>query len=122
MRLKSIIYLASIISIISCSGNKKSSANNAEDAFAKIDKKTEALFTKDDRKKSYQNSIAIASEKNKSFKKNVAYNGYGASVKKSQPNLKSNKTSKASSKKKDSKKFSYKRTNSSQTYSAYSTN
>ena len=122
MRLKSIIYLASTISIISCSGNKKSSANKAEDAFAKIDKKSEALFTKDDRKKSYQNSIAIASEKNKSFKKKVAYNGYGASVKNIQPNLKSNKTSEAFSKKKESKKFSYKRTSSSQTYSAYSTN
>ena len=122
MRLKSIIYLASTISIISCSGNKKSSANNAEDAFAKIDKKTEALFTKDDRQKSYQNSIAITNEKSKSFKKNVAYNGYGASVKKSQPNLESKKTLKASSKKKNSKNFSYKRTSSSQTYSAYSTN
>ena len=58
----------------------------------------------------------------KSFKKNVAYNGYGASVKKSQPNLESKKTLKASSKKKNSKNFSYKRTSSSQTYSAYSTN
>ena len=116
------IYLVSFMFIVSCSGNGNSNDEKAEEAFAKIDKKTEALFTKEDRKKSYQNSIAIVAEKSKSLKKNVTYNGYGASVKKNQPSIDSKKTTKASSKKKSGKSYSYKRTSSSQTYSAYSTN
>ena len=44
--------------------NSKSS-ENAENAFSKIDKKNESLFTKDERKRNYKNSIAAAEENKK---------------------------------------------------------
>jgi len=117
---KTIILLVPILAFVACLEKEKTS-NSAEDAFAKIDKKTESLFTKDDRKKSYQNSVAIAEEKSKSFKKNVNYNGYGASMKNNKSSSKSQKKSNTSEKKKNGN-YSYQRSSSSQTYSAYSTN
>ena len=121
MKLKSITFIVSSLILVSCIENEKSSSS-AEDAFAKIDKKTESLFTKEDRKKSYQNSVALSEEKSNSFKKNITYNGYGASVKNNKTNNKSKSELNSSSEKKKKVNYSYRRTSSSQTYSAYSTN
>ena len=70
-------------------------------------------------KKSYQKSIALSNERNTSLKKNVTYNGYGASPKKMESVPKIN--SKSTQEKKNIN-YSYQRNRTSQTYSAYSTN
>tara|TARA_S200000501_G_C20609786_1_gene649766 strand:+ start:324 stop:680 length:357 start_codon:yes stop_codon:yes gene_type:complete len=118
MNLRVIILFVSILINLSC-GDKEKSSNSAEDAFAKIDKKGETLFTEEDRKKSYKKSIALSNERNTSLKKNVTYNGYGASPKKMESVPKIN--SKSTEEKKNIN-YSYKRNRTSQTYSAYSTN
>lgn len=118
MNSRVIILFVSILINFSC-GDKEKSSNSAEDAFAKIDKKGETLFTEEDRKKSYEKSIALSNERNTSLKKNVTYNGYGASPKKTKS------VKKISSKSRGDKKnvnYSYQRNKTSQTYSAYSTN
>ena len=118
MNSRVIILFVSILINFSC-GDKEKSSNSAEDAFAKIDKKGETLFTEEDRKKSYEKSIALSNERNTSLKKNVTYNGYGASPKKTKS------VKNISSKSRGDKKnvnYSYQRNKTSQTYSAYSTN
>tara|TARA_X000000950_G_C13646800_1_gene549952 strand:- start:317 stop:673 length:357 start_codon:yes stop_codon:yes gene_type:complete len=118
MNSRVIILFVSILINFSC-GDKEKTSNSVEDAFAKIDKKTETLFTEEDRKKSYEKSISLSYERNTSLKKNVTYNGYGAKPKKTKS------VSKISSKSlgdKKNVKYSYQRNKTSQTYSAYSTN
>ena len=114
------ILFVLIFTFFSCQEKEKSS-NSAEAAFAKIDMKNENLFTEEDKKRSYEKSIAISNERNTSLRKNVTYNGYGASSNKNQYNSKSKKKSNTTKKKK-SANYSYKKSSSSQTYSAYSTN
>ena len=114
------ILFVLVFTIFSCQEKEKPS-NSAEAAFAKIDMKNKTLFTEEDKKRSYEKSIALSNERNSSLKKNVTYNGYGASVNKNQHNSKSKKKSNSPKKKKNAS-YSYKRSSSSQTYSAYSTN
>lgn len=120
MYIKLSILFVLIFTFFSCQEKEKTSTS-AEAAFAKIDVKNETLFTEEDKKRSYEKSLAISNERNASLKKNVTYNGYGASVNKNQHNSKSKKKSNTPKKKK-STNYSYKRSSSSQTYSAYSTN
>ena len=103
---------------------KETSSNNGEDevlkAFNKIDIKEENLFTKEDRKNNYKNSISQNLDKKVSLKSKVTYNGYGAKT-----NKKTNKTQSESSinSNSPSKKVNYSyQSNSPQTYSTYSTN
>ncbi|MFL2603447.1 MAG: hypothetical protein ACJ0PP_00760 [Flavobacteriaceae bacterium] len=63
-----------------CAADKseQNQSKNARDSFSKIDKKDQALFTKEERKKRYENSLAISNGNKSSLKKNVTYNGYGS--------------------------------------------
>ena len=115
MRFKIIVFILSSTFVISCDENKNISNKNVEDAFAKIDKKNESLFTKEDRKKNYQKSISAAEENKKSIaNNNVIYNGYGSSPKKK-------KRTEIKTTNKTNNKVNYK-SSAPVTYSAYSTN
>jgi hypothetical protein len=118
MNSRIIILFVAILINFSC-GDKEKASNSVEDAFAKIDKKTETLFTEEDRKKSYEKSISLSNERNSSLNKNVTYNGYGATSKKTKSV--SEISSKSLAEKKNVK-HSYQRSKTSQIYSAYSTN
>lgn len=124
MYIKSFISFVLIFFLSSCAEkNNTDSSDNAVNSFAKIDKKNESLFTKEDRKKSYIDAISEADKNRNSLKNNVAYNGYGAAAansKKSSSKSKNKETSKASIKKKTN--YSYIKSSAPQTYSAYSTN
>ncbi len=66
------------LGLLSCgSENKNSSGEDALEAFSKIDKKNENLFTQEDRKNKFKNSIVRNLDKKESLSKNVSYNGYG---------------------------------------------
>ena len=100
--------------------NKNHSNEKALKAFSKIDDKTANLFTQEDRKNKYKNSVVRNLDKKESLNKNISYNGYGsidANKVDNNTNTK-NKTNKPKSKRKS---YSYK-SNAPQTYSAYSTN
>ena len=98
-----------------------SKKSDGVEAFSKIDKKSESLFTKKDRVNNYKKSIAKAESLNKSLKQNANYSGYGATaINNKSQKLKKDKTEKENIPKKktnyDSKSLN------SQVYSAYSTN
>ena len=105
---------------ISCD-EKKSNSNNEEvlNAFSKIDAKSQNLFTQEDRKYNYKNSVAVNIDKKSSLKKNVSYNGYGSNSVKQSDNSKKKKSSSPKNKKKTN--YSYK-SKTPQTFSTYSTN
>ena len=109
-----------VLLIFSCSDENKSiSGEDALEAFSKIDKKNENLFTQEDRKNKFKNSIVRNLHKKESISKNVTYNGYGSTPSKKQ-NIKINKKSTKNIK---PKKLNYSYQNSSpQTFSTYSTN
>ena len=119
--------MSKAISLLFCLGliffSCGETANNDEDealkAFNKIDLKEENLFTKEDRRNNYKNSVSQNIYKKSSLKKNVSYNGYGSS-----PTKKENATKKKKSNKNiKTKKVNYSYQSSSpQTYSTYSTN
>ena len=114
MKIKTYFFSLVIAISFSCTNNS-SSANDAENAFAKIDKKNESLFTKEERKRNYKESIAAAEENQKPIDQKVIYNGYGynsSSKSKSKTEIKKKKTS-------SKKKY---KTSAPITYSAYSTN
>ncbi|MAV78634.1 MAG: hypothetical protein CMC22_00075 [Flavobacteriaceae bacterium] len=99
----------------------KSKESDGVEAFSKIDKKSESLFTKKDRVNNYKKSIAKAESLNKSLKENANYSGYGATaINNKSQKLKEDKTKTENILKKktnyDSKSLN------SQVYSAYSTN
>ncbi len=99
----------------------KSKESDGVEAFSKIDKKSESLFTKKDRVNNYKKSIAKAESLNKSLKENANYSGYGATA----INNKSQKLKKDKTKKENilKKKTNYdSKSLNSQVYSAYSTN
>ena len=80
-----------------------------------MDKKNESLFTKEERKRNYKESIATAEENQKPIDQKVIYNGYGynsSNKSKSKTEIKKKKTS-------SKKKY---KTSAPITYSAYSTN
>ena len=52
--------------------NKSSSGEDALEAFSKIDKKNENLFTQEDRKNKFKNSIVRNLDKKESLSKNVS--------------------------------------------------
>jgi len=103
----------------SCGETSNNDEDEALKAFNKIDLKEENLFTKEDRRNNYKNSVSQNIDKKSSLKKNVSYNGYGSS-----PTKKENATkNKKSNKNIKTKKVNYSYQNSSpQTYSTYSTN
>ena len=116
MNSKILLSILSIILVMSCGENSSKSSENIEDAFAKIDKKNESLFTKAERKKKYQESISAAEKNRNSVSNNDAtYNGYGSSSEITREK-KSNPTSKVTN-----KNIKYKRS-APVTFSAYSTN
>ena len=88
-RILIIIILTSIF-ILNCSdkNSDQQKSKDARDSFSKIDKKDQALFTKEERKKRYENSLAISNGNKSSLKKNVTYNGYGAASKTKKNNTK----------------------------------
>ena len=98
-----IIIIFSSIFILNCSdkNSDQQKSKDARDSFSKIDKKDQALFTKEERKKRYENSLAISNENKSSLKKNVTYNGYG-----SKSNTKKNSVKKKINNK-EKKKASY---------------
>ena len=108
------------LGLLSCSTeNKSPSGEDALEAFSKIDKKNENLFTQEDRKNKFKNSIVRNLDKKESLSKNVSYNGYGSTPSK-KDNSSNNKKSKKDTK---TKKVNYSyQNNSPQTYSTYSTN
>ena len=105
--------------LLSCSSeNKSSSGEDVLKAFSKIDKKNENLFTQEDRKNKFKNSIVRNLDKKESLSKNVSYNGYGST-----PSKKDNTKNKTSKKNIKTKKVNYSyQNNSPQTFSTYSTN
>jgi len=115
MKINSVLLVLLVFFIIACEEKGDQSSNDAENAFAKIDKKNESFFTKEERKIKYRESIAAAEENKKSYDDNAVYDGYGSSLKKS----KKNKVKKVGSK--TSSKVKYK-SSAPVTYSAYSTN
>ena len=100
-----IIIIFSSIFILNCSdkNSDQKKSKDARDSFSKIDKKDQALFTKEERKKRYENSLAISKENKSSLKNNVTYNGYGSKSKTKKDNLKQ----KTNSSKRTKKKASY---------------
>ncbi len=114
MSFKLTLFFMSIALLTACAEKVVATTSDAEKAFAKIDKKNESLFTKSERKRNYQESIAQAEENNKSNESDAIYNGYGSSPKKrKKTEIKTTKTTK--------KKVTYK-SSAPVTYSAYSTN
>lgn len=110
--------------VLICCGpkNKKDNTKNSDkalNAFSKIDKQSEELFTKNDRIAAYKNSIETSENQTKSLNKKSTYNGYG-SKNKSQK-IKSNDNISEKQKNKKSK-YSLKKGGSTQTFSTYSTN
>ena len=99
-----IIIILTSIFILNCSdkNSDQQKSKDARDSFSKIDKKDQALFTKEERKKRYENSLAISNGNKSSLKKNATYNGYGAASKtkknstKKQINITGKKKKKAS--------------------------
>ena len=115
-------FIFLVIAILwSCNNNSaQNTSDNSENAFAKIDLKNSNSFTKEERRKAYNNSLNSISNKKALLKNNVTYNGYGASVKqKKKPNEKEVDEIKKPSKKKSAYR---KDMLNSQIYSAYSTN
>lgn len=106
---------------ISCDekNSKQSTSDEVIDAFSKIDEKSKNLFTQEDRKNNYKNSIAVNIDKKSSLKKNVSYNGYGSNSVKQSNISKKKKSSNLKNKKKSN--YSYK-SKTPQTFSTYSTN
>ena len=86
MKINSILLVLLVFFIIACEEKGGQSSNDAENAFAKIDKKNESFFTKEERKIKYRESIAAAEENKKSYDDDAIYNGYGSSLKKSKKN------------------------------------
>ena len=83
-------FIFLIISILwSCNNNSaQNTSDNSENAFAKIDLKNSNSFTKEERRKAYNNSLNSISNKKALLKNNVTYNGYGASIKQKKKPLK----------------------------------
>ena len=118
------IQILLILFFISCGTNKKDNVKSAEkalDAFSKIDKQNEDLFTKKDRIAAYKSSIESSENQSKSLNKKSTYNGYGSQNKNG--NLKGKKKKNINSEQQNKKvNYSLKRNNTSQTFSTYSTN
>lgn len=120
---KFISVLIIILNLLGCKteGTGLSSSKSKVDAFAKIDKKSKKLFTKDDRIENYKKSVSQSENLKISLNKNANYSGYGATaINKKSQKLKKDKIKKGNLPKKkanyDSKSLN------SQVYSAYSTN
>lgn len=117
----SFFCIVTTLIFISCDekNSKQSTSDEVIDAFSKIDAKSQNLFTQEDRKNNYKNSVAVNIDKKSSLKKNVSYNGYGSnSVKQSNTSKKKKSSSPKNKKKSD---YSYK-SKTPQTFSTYSTN
>ena len=118
------IQILLILFFISCGTNKKDNVKSTEkalDAFSKIDKQNEDLFTKKDRIAAYKSSIESSENQSKSLNKKSTYNGYGSQNKNG--NLKGKKKKNINSEQQNKKvNYSLKRNNTSQTFSTYSTN
>tara|TARA_B100000575_G_C23122078_1_gene649480 strand:+ start:1967 stop:2347 length:381 start_codon:yes stop_codon:yes gene_type:complete len=120
----STIQILLLLFFICCGPNKKDNVKDAEkalDAFSKIDKQNEDLFTKKDRIAAYKSSIESSENQTKSLNKKSTYNGYGSQNKNN--NLKGKKKKKSNPEQQNKKvNYSLKRNNISQTFSTYSTN
>tara|TARA_B100002052_G_C15683146_1_gene507166 strand:+ start:110 stop:457 length:348 start_codon:yes stop_codon:yes gene_type:complete len=115
--MKKIFFLSISILFFSCTNeeNISSSNNNSMSSFERIDKKSDELFTKQERKNAYQKSVSDKSSVKKSLNNNRNYNGYGS--------LKSKKKSKTKNKYSQNKKIKTQRPKSNNVgYSAYATN
>ena len=77
----SAIQILLLLFLIGCGPNKKDNVKDADkalDAFSKIDKQNEDLFTKKDRIAAYRSSIQSSENQTKSLNKKSTYNGYGS--------------------------------------------
>jgi hypothetical protein len=77
----SIFFTLLFLLFIFCESSVKTNSNlgdNSEEAFAKIDKKNNGAFTKEDRRKAFNKSLSSMEKTKNSLKNNVSYNGYGA--------------------------------------------
>ncbi len=119
--MKKIIPILLVLSLLYYCNEENNSKtdSNVIDAFAKIDKKEEAFFTKEDRRKNYKNSLVNNLDKKESLEKNISYNGYGSSKKKKEKNKLTSLKLKSKNKKTN---YSYQTNSAPQTYSTYSTN
>ena len=73
----STIQILLVLFFIGCGPNKKDNvkgADKAMDAFSKIDKQNEDLFTKKDRIAAYKSSIESSENQTKSLNKKSTYN------------------------------------------------
>ncbi len=115
--MKKLVFLFVLILFFSCTNeeNLSSSNNNSMSSFKRIDKKSDELFTKQERKSAYQKSVSDKSSVKKSLNKNRNYNGYGS--------LNSKKKSKSNKIYSSNKKTKTQRPKSNNVgYSAYATN
>ena len=124
--LKNYILFTSILSMFvfceNSENNKSNLIDKSEEAFARIDKKNIDAFTKEDRRRAFNNSVSTIEKTKKSLSNNVSYNGYGSSSISKKTTLANN--SKVETKKQRKKKSAYSAPNAlnSQVFSAYSTN
>jgi hypothetical protein len=121
----SIFFTLLFLLFIFCESSVKTNSNlgdNSEEAFAKIDKKNNGAFTKEDRRKAFNKSLSSMEKTKNSLKNNVSYNGYGANLTPKKTSIVSN--SEVKPKKERKKKSAYSAPNSlnAQVFSAYSTN
>ena len=114
-------FISMALIFVSCNekSSNKTSSEEVLNAFSKIDAKNQNLFTQQDRKINYKNSVAVNIDKKSSLKKNVSYNGYGSNSVKQSDASKKKKSSSPKNKKKTN--YSYK-SKTPQTFSTYSTN
>jgi len=120
MKYTLILFFLVFITFNSCKESEKNNSttsSSAEAAFARIDKKNESLFTKEERVRSYQKTVSLSERDKNSTNKKVIYNGYGAAAK--EKNLEKNKNE---PKQKKKKKYTYKRSSNQHTTSTYATN
>ena len=78
-----ILFTTFLLMFIFCENSDKTKSDfrdNSEEAFAKIDKKNNGAFTKEDRRKAFNKSLSSMEKTKNSLKNNVSYNGYGANL------------------------------------------
>ena len=120
-----ILFTTFLLMFIFCENSDKTKSDfrdNSEEAFAKIDKKNNGAFTKEDRRKAFNKSLSSMEKTKNSLKNNVSYNGYGANLTPKKTSIVSDNEVKP--KKRRKKKSAYSAPNSlnAQVFSAYSTN
>ena len=118
------VLIILLLILVSCKTDNSvsSSSKSKTDAFAKIDKKSKKLFTKDDRINNYKKSVSQSENLKKSLNKNTNYSGYGSVNNSNKDILKDESNKELTQNKKSKTKYKYNKSNKTNVYSAYSTN